>query len=381
MNNVHACGGRRRFWQRGIALCLVLTMAVAGCARPPNRQQPERRTPPSITLLGIAVDGARAAGADEPGLVRIWRDGQAIEGRIGMLLAHGDFVETGRRADALIRFPNGSLLYMRADSRGRIGSLSEAVGEFFAKIKGVFSIESSFVRAAANGTAFHVRAQTDGAMSVTVHEGQVFVDSTRGSWARIALGPGTMLSAHERASAPMQASETEMRYTQQWVDNLDQVLAQPRAASGGSVAGAVAIGVAIAGAAALLSSRKDDKPPRDGPYSTRPTPDAPALTAPTARGPGSADAASPAALTCTRGGITLSWGGVPGARDYLVTLQSRTTPRSPWATVASQATIDPRADVVAERGGRYRWWVQARDGRSGGPGSSMLYFDCPSSPR
>ncbi len=362
---------RPDMWRRCLAACLAIALALAGCANP--QQQP--RSSPSITLVGIVVDGVRAAADGEPGLVRIWRDGRAIEARSGIALARGDTIETGGRADAMVRFPNGSVLYMRPDSHGRIGSLSEAVGEFFARIKGVFSIESSFVRAAANGTAFAVRAQPDGAMSVTVHEGNVFVDSTRGTWARISLGPGSTLTAHERASPPAQASQAELRNTQRWVDNVDQILRQPRADSSGgsSVAGAVAVGVAIAAAAALLSGRDKDKPSRDESDSTRPGPVSPALAAPTARGPG--DPNSPPVLSCRGRDITLSWGSVDGARDYLVTLQKIAAQRQPWTTVATPSTANSRINTALDDG-RYRWSVQARNTRGSGPPSAVLYFDC-----
>ncbi len=366
---------RPGFLQRGIALLLAITLALAGCASPQPGQQ---RPPPSITLAGIAIDGVRLAGEYEAGYVRVWREGRPVDARSGTTLYRGDFIETTPRADAVIRFPNGSVLYMRPDSRGRIGTLSEAVGEFFARVKGVFSIESSFVRAAADGTAFLVRARPDGEMSVTVLEGRVNVDSTRGAWPRFSIGAGAMVVAQAQASPVMAANPQDMRRTMEWADGLDRLMPQPTSDSGSSVGTAVAVGVAIAAAAALLSAGrdKDDDDDRGGRDSPQRSPDAQELAAPLARGVGSTDAGKPSALNCDRPAM-LSWRGVPGARDYLVTLQASGSVRPSWATVSTQASADQRIEVAVAQGRSYRWWVQARDARGrSGPGSAMRFFYC-----
>ncbi len=364
-------------WQRGLAACVALALMLAGCAHPQREQQRQQqpRQSASITLIGIVVDGSRLAGEGETGLIRVWRDGRPMEGQIGLTLLRGDFIESGPRADAVIRFPNGSTLYMRPDSRGRVGSLSEAVGEFFARIKGVFSIESSFVRAAANGTAFLVRAQTDGETTVTVLEGSVHVDSTRGAWQRILVGAGQSVVAQVRASPVMAADERDMRRTRDWADQLDRLLPNASgsaSSSGSSVGTAIAVGVAIAAAAALLSSRDKDKRPADSASSpSYPT----SLAAPVARGIGNVDAARATAIDCNRP-VSLSWGAVAGASDFLVTLQARGSARAPWTTVQTEPTTQQRIEVAAQTGGAYRWSVQARTGSRSGPASDTLYFAC-----
>ncbi len=368
---------RTMAWQRSLACCLTLALVLAGCANPQQHRAP--RNAASIILAGVVVDGVRLAGEREAGLVRVWRDGRSVEGQTGLTLLRGDFIETGPRADAVIRFANGSTLYMRPDSRGRIGSLSEAVGEFFARIKGVFSIESSFVRAAANGTAFLVRAQADGETHVTVFEGNVYVDSTRGAWQRISVGAGQAIVAQARASPVTVADDNDIRRTQEWADRLDRLLSQP-SSSGSSVGGAIAVGVAIAAAAVLLSGRdKDDKPRGDRTDSSR-SPTTPALAAPSARGIGSTDAVRAPTITCNRP-IRLSWGAAHGSRDYLVTLQTRNSMRSAWATTLTEATDNQYLAVAAQEGRAYRWFVQARDAGRTGPASDTLYFGCGSTPR
>lgn len=368
-------------WRRVVSTCLALALALGGCANSPQ----QRGESAWIVLAGIVVDGSRLAGERETGLVRIWRDGRSIEGHTGLRLIRGDFIETGPQADAVIRFPNGSTLYMRPVSRGRIGSLSEAVGEFFARIKGAFSIESSFVRAAANGTAFLVRANAEGETSVTVLEGSVFVDSTRGAWQRILVGAGQAVVAQAHAAPVTSADRQDLLQTQEWADRLDRLLppagSSAGSSSGGSSAGgAIAAGVAIAAAAVLLSSRdKDDAPhgSRTDPYRS---PGAADLAAPSARGIGSVDAGRAPSVACNRR-VGLAWGGVRGARDYVVTLQSRMSIRAPWITTLTEATTQQSIEVAAEAGRAYRWFVQARDASRVGTASSPLYFACASTPR
>ncbi|MEO8278621.1 MAG: FecR family protein [Ideonella sp.] len=366
-------------WRRVVSTCLALALALGGCANPPQ----QRGESASIVLAGIVVDGSRLAGERDTGLVRIWRDGRSIEAHSGMRLLRGDFIEAGGQADAVIRFPNGSTLYMRPDSRGRIGSLSEAVGEFFARIKGAFSIESSFVRAAANGTSFLVRANAEGETSVSVLEGSVFVDSTRGAWQRILVHAGQAVVAQAHAAPVTSADQQDLRQTQEWADRLDRLLppAESSASSGGSsVAGAIAVGAAIAAGAVLLSSRdKDDAPhgSRTDPYRS---PGAADLAAPSARGIGSADAGRAPSVACNRR-VGLAWGSVRGAREHVVTLQSRISIRAPWITTLTEATTQQSIEVAAEAGRAYRWFVQARDASRVGPASSALYFTCASIPR
>ena len=118
-----------RWWavQRGVAMLLVTAMllpVMAGCASPTSR----RTQVSEVMLAGIVVDGTRAARGGETGLVRVVRGGSVIDGQAGMVLQTGDRIQTGPNADILIRFPSGSELLMRPNSRARIGSISEAVG-------------------------------------------------------------------------------------------------------------------------------------------------------------------------------------------------------------------------------------------------------------
>lgn len=218
MNLVHC-----RWLQRAVAGIASVTMAasgLAGCATAPVAYH--------ARLDGIVVDGQRLARPGESGLVFVTRQGYAVEVRAGTELRQGDRIATGPRAEAVVRWASGSELFMRPNSSGRIGSFFDTIGEVFARIRGKFEVETTFVRAAAQGTSYLVRATAGGETTVVVFDGAVQVDSTRGAWAPVTIGAGQMAFAHPRAPQPTPASEAELRATHAWVKRLEQLV--PRAA-------------------------------------------------------------------------------------------------------------------------------------------------------
>jgi hypothetical protein len=169
-----------------------------------------------------------------------------------MTLQPGDRIDTGPRADAVLRYTSGTELVLRPNSGGRIGSLSDFVGEVFVKVKGFFSVDTTFVKAGARGTAYLVRTHAGGATSVVVIEGIVDVGSTTGAWPTVPLSAGTMALAHPRAPQPMPANVDDLTRTREWVERVERLVPPP---SGVSRSALIAIGFAAAIAAAVLLSR------------------------------------------------------------------------------------------------------------------------------
>jgi hypothetical protein len=361
---------RDRVLQRVVGALVTAAMllpVLAGCATAPAPKTP--------VLAGIVVDGVRAARAEDRGLVRIGRDGTWLEGRPGMALRIGDRVETGPTADAVIRWPGGSELFMRPNSGGRVGSFSDTVGEVFAKIKGLFTVETTFVRAGARGTAFLVRTAAGGATTVIVFEGRVSVDSTSGAWQAVEIGAGTMVLAHPRAPRPMPAPPDELARTREWVERVERLL--PPAETGGSGRTAAAA-LTVAAMVALLLAGGKDKPdeaarPQREPQRD-PAPPVP-TAAPSGLQPGSANPAAPALLSCANR-VALGWAPVAGVQDYLLTLETLPPNARSWRGVANPAVAGTRWDTAAGLDGLFRWWVQARNAAGSGPASAVLYFRC-----
>lgn len=260
---------------------------------------------------------------------------------------------------------------MRPRSSGRIGSFFLDFGEIFTRIRGLFEVETTFVRAGAQGTAYLVRTGPGGTTTVIVFDGQVRIDSTRGAWTPLTIGAGQMAIGHPRPPQPLQAAEAELQATRDWVERLERLVPQ-RTASSGATAAAVA-GVALL-VAAILASRSDRESGSGTDRSTPQDAPTPPLVAPTGLTPGQAQASGPR-LDCRRG-VTLDWNAVAGARDYLVRLEVLEAPRS-WRAVSMAPTTATRLDVPSSRlAASNRWSVQARDANRIGPASSLLYFAC-----
>ena len=186
-----------------------------------------------------------------------------------MTLRPGDRIDTGPRADAVLRYASGTEVVLRPNSGGRIGSLTEFVGEVFVKVKGFFSVDTTFVKAGARGTAYLVRTHAGGTTSVIVIEGIVDVGSTTGAWPTVPLSAGTMTLAHPRAPQPMPANVDDLARTRDWVDRVERLVPPP---GGVSRSALIAIGFAAAIAAAILlnrnkSSDRGDPPPATTSYS------------------------------------------------------------------------------------------------------------------
>ena len=251
----------RRVTAWTVAAAMLLPTLVA-CTSTPSAEAGTAR------LDGIVVDGTRLAGAREPGLAVVIRSGAREEAYAGMTLQPGDRIDTGPRADAVLRYTSGTELVLRPNSGGRIGSLSDFVGEVFVKVKGFFSVDTTFVKAGARGTAYLVRTHAGGATSVVVVEGIVDVGSTTGAWPTVPLSAGSMALAHPRAPQPMAANVDDLNRTHEWVERVERLVPAP---SGVSRSALIAVGFAAAIAAAILLSRNKGSD-RGDPPSTSSTP-------------------------------------------------------------------------------------------------------------
>lgn len=362
---------------RAVVWLVVLAMLLPGCATTKPR-------PTEVMLEGIVVNSQRLARSGETGLTRVVRDGATLEGYAGMVLKRGDRVETGPNAEAVIRYPSGSEVLMRPNSGGRIGSFTEAIGEIFVKVKGLFSVETTFVRAAANGTAYLVRAVYGGETTVIVFDGKVDVDSTTGAWATVTLGPGSMGLAHPNAPRPMPASADELQRTRDWVGRLEKLVPAQTGVSGKSVLAGLAVGALVL---AILGSRESSSSAQQPPGSNlngAANPSAPSraesspvsLGTPSNLQPGSEQKPGPI-RKCT-GNLTLQWGVVQGARDYVVSLESLPAGSGNWRKVnivpsaATQVIVNGPKDL----GNSNRWSVRARNGGDLGSVAPTVYFLC-----
>lgn len=344
---------RRTLRWMAMAAVLLLVGLAAGCASQPS-------APREITLAGVVVDGERLARPDEGGLVQVNRNGAWMDARANTVLQNGDWISTGANAHAMIRYPSGSQLYLRPNTRGRIGSFSEMVGEVFAKIRGVFAVQTTFVKAGAEGTEYSVRASQAGDYAVAVYEGKVRLSSLANAWPSVLLDTGTMAAGRPQVPPrPAPTSPVEAARTRAWVESVDRLMPPPPKTSN------IGPALAILGAAAVIAIAASDKDE---------------LAAPTGLSPGSSSASEPALMRSCRA-ITLGWQPVKGASDYVVTMEhasgTRTTAASGFGAAVTRHSSDT-SEAFSGGYGTYRWQVQARDSRGkAGPRSAPAHFYCP----
>jgi len=262
MNPFLAISALRRVTTWTVTVAMLLPTVVA-CTSPGPYGGPG-----TARLDGIVVDGTRRAGEREPGLAIVTRYGVREEAYAGMTLQPGDRIDTGPRADAVLRYASGTELVLRPNSGGRIGSLTDFVGEVFVKVKGFFSVDTTFVKAGARGTAYLVRTHAGGETTVVVVEGIVDVGSTTGAWQTVPMSAGTMALAHPRAPQPMAANVDDLNRTHEWVERVERLVPAP---SGVSRSALIAVGFAAAIAAAILLSRNKGSD-RGDPPATSSTP-------------------------------------------------------------------------------------------------------------
>jgi len=341
-----------------MVLWCIVAMLVSGCANAPSR-------PREITLAGIVIDGERLARPDEAGFVQVNRNGTWIETRASMALREGDWITTGPTAYALIRYPSGSEIYMRPNTRGRIGSFSEMVGEVFAKIRGAFAVQTTFVKAGAEGTAYSVRATQAGEYAVVVLDGTVRLSSLNNSWPSLALGAGTMAAGRPQVPPrPATVSAAEAARSHAWVERMETLLPPPSHASA-SDAGKI---LAVAGLIAIIAASQSGSDELSAPVDLAPLG--------TAREPYVAHYCS---------GAVLTWRPVKGARDYAVTLEPIASPLTRSAGVPGPSTtLAADASKVSLPGGLYglyRWHVVARNGSKVSPPSESAHLACPAETR
>jgi ferric-dicitrate binding protein FerR (iron transport regulator) len=187
-----------------------------------------------VARQGLANPGQYAdlAANSASGGVTVYRAGRPVAIALAKLLQRGDEVETATDSVAVIRYPNGGEVLIDQRTRVRLGSLDVLFGRIFARVKGVFSVESESVIAGVEGTAFAISVKPQREVSVTVLDGTVVCRSRMGTWEPLRLLQSqTLLSEWGSASGPRiaPAGAEELEQLKAWVTRVDRSLPPPRA--------------------------------------------------------------------------------------------------------------------------------------------------------
>jgi len=311
------------------ALMLAVALGASGCA--------------TTYLRAVVVDGTRRAEPAELSEVRVERAGATLETRVGMNLQPGDRISTGEHVHAVVRFGPRGEVYLRPRTTARIGSLLEFIGEAFARVQGLFAIETDLVNASVEGTQFLVRTGKGGKTTVVVFDGVVNVSSRQQSWAPVSVRAGSKGEFTSRGARSGQTSAKEAAAALDWVRQIDQVAnaVDPR-----DQALADALSHALA-------------------------------PAPAGGSPGGKSFAASFVTSC--GSLAASWSSVDGAVGYDLALERRVGDawgeRSEYPTTELQFSL---GDLL-QAGSMYRWEVRARyDADARGKFSKPLYLTCAS---
>lgn len=168
---------------RAALLVLVLVLCI---------EQAAYATTP--TLYSVVQKDHVASTEEIQRSIRIIRNDVRVAPRLNMPLEIGDEIITDPESTVVIRYPNGSEVYLRPNTHVKIQSIYLLYGELFAKVKGAFRVETSFAAAGVEGTEFSLRVDPDNQLSVIVLDGVVnlspkieYGESTR-PWNSISIG-------------------------------------------------------------------------------------------------------------------------------------------------------------------------------------------------
>lgn len=138
------------------------------------------------TLQGVLVRGRLAQGP-EIQEVRVVRSGSTRTTGLGMTVRGGDVVSTGPDARAVMDFDGEWEVILEPGSQARISSLwldrgRAIVRKLVERARRVFKVENQHSAAGASGTIYVISVEENGAMQVSVLEGEVTVEPKNRVW-------------------------------------------------------------------------------------------------------------------------------------------------------------------------------------------------------
>lgn len=142
-----------------------------------------------------------------------------------LTLTRGEPLSVDAQTFAIVRYTNGSVVYVRPGSRVRLGSIFVELGAIFIKVRGAFlrgafQVDTEFVMAGAHGTEYEVKVDARDRVSVTVLEGQVLCTSKTGRWRSFVMSAGQKVNILGSAARDA-ASDDDIREIRRWVARLE----------------------------------------------------------------------------------------------------------------------------------------------------------------
>ena len=193
-----------------VSLGLGALVWLTGCTSPgapPREDMPLAQTP---KYLAVSQGG-----------INVVREGRVVATEAPCPLVQGDVIETDSSGAAVLHFPEGEL-YLRSNTRVRVGSLEVLFGEIFATLRNLFTVSSENVVAGVEGTSFSFETSPGGPTRISVEEGRVVCTSVRGAWSPIPLEAGRSLVLPKKGAKPQvsSADRTRLRELLRWAEQL-----------------------------------------------------------------------------------------------------------------------------------------------------------------
>ena len=208
---------------RSLVSAGLTSVLLAACGGP-ALVKVARQDPASTDQYAELASEAAGSG------VTVYRHGQPIALRLPRPLQPGDEVETEADSVAVIRYSGRNEVLLDRRTRVRVGSLDVLFGRIFARIQGLFSVESETLIAGVEGTAFAFSVDAAREVTVTVLDGTVVCSSKSGAWTALRLSRSQTLVAGPGGSAPPRIFPTNPREIDElrgWVARVDRASPPP----------------------------------------------------------------------------------------------------------------------------------------------------------
>ncbi|MFB8829411.1 FecR domain-containing protein [Azotobacter sp. CWF10] len=202
------------------ALGIMIICILAGCAsigpQSPRVEEVMRADPehPENFIGMPAMEISRS--------VIVLRSGQPTPVALPMELRQGDEVEVRPPAIVTIRFPAGHEVVMQPNTRVRLGSIFQYVGNLIVRARGRFKVEAEYWTAGVKGTEFSVRLTPDQIGYVAVTDGSVSLTSRTSAWQAVEVR-GNEIATIQRDGPP---SKSLMKKAQ--IDAIRSLMNRPR---------------------------------------------------------------------------------------------------------------------------------------------------------
>lgn len=176
-----------------------------------------------IFLIGVAPD--RPVEAETVvGIEVIRSDGE----RRQLAPERKQRITTDAKSIAVIRYADDSVVFVTPNSVVRVGSIFVEFGEIFAKVQGLFRVDTQFVTAGVEGTEYSVRVQARNDVTVAVLEGSIRCQSKKIRWPEFVLG-AREIAIFEGQDFPRtgRASEAEIASLKRRLADLERIASSP----------------------------------------------------------------------------------------------------------------------------------------------------------